>query len=72
MSNTSAYRCLEPHMHLQSPIHYSNVALIDPVTKAAVRVSRQYLEDGTKVLSCIAKALLVVTQRQQYKAGLLE
>ena len=34
---------------LQSPIHYSNVALIDPVTKGAVRVSRQYLEDGSKV-----------------------
>ena len=34
---------------LQSPIHYSNVALIDPVTKATVRISRRYLEDGTKV-----------------------
>lgn len=37
------------HLHLQSPIHYSNVALVDPVTKAAVRVARRYLEDGEKV-----------------------
>lgn len=34
---------------LQKPIAYSNVALIDPVTKAACRASWRYLEDGTKV-----------------------
>ena len=40
---------LQSFCTLQSPIHYSNVALIDPVTKAPVRISRRYLEDGTKV-----------------------
>ena len=34
---------------LQKPIAYSNVALIDPVTKAACRSRWRYLEDGTKV-----------------------
>ncbi len=34
---------------LQSPLHYSNVALVDPVTKGAVRVAKRFLEDGTKV-----------------------
>lgn len=34
---------------MQKPIAYSNVALIDPVTKAACRSSWRYLEDGTKV-----------------------
>lgn len=33
----------------QTPIHYSNVRLIDPVTKAPVRVAWRYLEDGSKV-----------------------
>lgn len=36
-------------MTVQAPIHYSNVALIDPVTKGAVRVQWRFLEDGTKV-----------------------
>lgn len=34
---------------IESPIHYSNVALVDPVTNAPVRVSWRYLEDGSKV-----------------------
>jgi len=34
---------------VQSPLHYSNVALVDPVTKKAVRVAKRFLEDGTKV-----------------------
>ena len=35
--------------HTQTPIHYSNVRLVDPVTKAPVRVAWRYLEDGSKV-----------------------
>jgi Ribosomal proteins 50S L24/mitochondrial 39S L24 len=34
---------------LQTPIYYSNVRLVDPVTKAPVRVAWRYLEDGSKV-----------------------
>lgn len=34
---------------VESPLHYSNVALVDPVTKKAVRVAKRFLEDGTKV-----------------------
>lgn len=34
---------------IEKPIAYSNVALIDPVTKAPCRSSWRYLEDGTKV-----------------------
>ena len=34
---------------MQSPIHYSNVMLADPVTGKPVRVQWRYLEDGTKV-----------------------
>ena len=34
---------------VQKPVAYSNVSLIDPVTKAACRVSWRYLADGTKV-----------------------
>ena len=30
-------------------MHYSNVNLVDPVTGFPTRVTRQYLEDGTKV-----------------------
>ena len=30
-------------------MHYSNVNLVDPVTGLPTRVSRKYLEDGTKV-----------------------
>jgi len=33
----------------QTPIHYSNVRLVDPVTKSPVRVAWRFLEDGTKV-----------------------
>ena len=46
MFQSQLYRA---ELSIQGPIHYSNVSLIDPVTKAAVRVSRRYLEDGTKV-----------------------
>jgi large subunit ribosomal protein L24 len=34
---------------VESPIAYSNVSLIDPVTKHPVKVSWRYLEDGSKV-----------------------
>lgn len=30
-------------------IHYSSVNLVDPVTNLPTRISRKYLEDGTKV-----------------------
>ena len=33
----------------EKSIHYSNVNLIDPVTGLPTRVTRKYLEDGTKV-----------------------
>lgn len=33
----------------ESPLHYSNVQLIDPVTNAPVRVTWRFLEDGSKV-----------------------
>lgn len=36
-------------MSVESPVSYSNVSLIDPVTKAPVKVSWRYLEDGSKV-----------------------
>ena len=42
-----------PHIPLslffQTPIHYSNVRLVDPVTKQPVRVGWRFLEDGAKV-----------------------
>ena len=34
---------------VESPIAYSNVSLIDPVTKHPVKAAWRYLEDGTKV-----------------------
>ncbi|KAL0040764.1 hypothetical protein WJX79_004793 [Trebouxia sp. C0005] len=34
---------------IEKPIAYSNVALVDPVTKAPCRSTWRYLEDGTKV-----------------------
>ncbi|GMH43707.1 hypothetical protein BSKO_11629 [Bryopsis sp. KO-2023] len=34
---------------VESPIHYSNVQLIDPVNQSPVRCQWRYLEDGTKV-----------------------
>ncbi|CAL5225362.1 g8165 [Coccomyxa viridis] len=34
---------------MESPLHYSNVMLADPVTGRPVRVGWRYLEDGTKV-----------------------
>lgn len=34
---------------VESPLHYSNVALVDPVSGGAVRASWRFLEDGTKV-----------------------
>ena len=37
---------------LQSPIHYSNVMLADPVTGKPVRTQWRFLEDGTKVRAC--------------------
>jgi ribosomal protein L24 len=35
----------------ESPLHYSNVQLIDPITNSPVRVTWRYLEDGSKVSS---------------------
>ena len=34
---------------MESPVHYSNVNLVDPVTGSPVRVGRRFLDDGTKV-----------------------
>ena len=39
----------------QTPIHYSNVRLVDPVTRAPVRVSWRFLEDGSKVRVTVGK-----------------
>ena len=36
----------------ESPLHYSNVQLVDPVTNAPVRVTWRFLEDGTKARCC--------------------
>lgn len=36
-------------LHLQSPVHYSNVMLADPVTGGPVRATWRYLENGSKV-----------------------
>jgi ribosomal protein L24 len=39
----------------ESPLHYSNVQLVDPVTKAPVRSTWRFLEDGSKVhMKCSA------------------
>ena len=48
---------------MQSPLHYSNVALVDPVTKKAVRVAKRFLKDGTKV---VALAIQENTQEQRW------
>lgn len=37
---------------VESPLHYSNVQLVDPVTNAPVRVTWRFLEDGSKVRGC--------------------
>ena len=34
---------------VEAPIHYSNVNLVDPVSKKPTRVAMRFLEDGTKV-----------------------
>ena len=34
---------------MESPVHYSNVSLVDPVTGSPVRVGMRFLDDGTKV-----------------------
>eukprot|EP00897_Mesotaenium_endlicherianum_P000457 jgi/Mesen1/10411/ME000081S09797 len=34
---------------IESPVHVSNVSLMDPVTGAPCRVTWRYLEDGTRV-----------------------
>ena len=34
---------------MESPIHYSNVNLVDPVTGSPTRIAMRYLEDGSKV-----------------------
>lgn len=47
---------------VESPLHYSNVSLIDPVTKQPVRVSWCFLEDGSKVRQTkgkLASALVI-------------
>lgn len=45
MNAAHADRC---HANAQSPIHYSNVMLADPVTGKPVRTQWRFLEDGTK------------------------
>lgn len=34
---------------MESPLHYSNVSVVDPVTNAPVKVTWRYMEDGSKV-----------------------
>jgi|TARA_B110000977_G_scaffold129249_1_gene164837 large subunit ribosomal protein L24 len=34
---------------MESPVHYSNISLVDPVTGSPVRVGMRFLDDGTKV-----------------------
>ena len=34
---------------VESPLHYSNVSLVDPVTNAPVKTTWRFLEDGNKV-----------------------
>lgn len=36
-------------INVESPLHYSNVSLVDPVNNSPVRVCWRFLEDGTKV-----------------------
>lgn len=36
-------------IHMEAPIHVSNVMLYDPKTKAGTRVSHKVLDDGKKV-----------------------
>ena len=47
--NGDLYCLLTSQVLAQSPLHYSNVMLADPVTGRPVRVGWRYLEDGTKV-----------------------
>lgn len=64
---------------VESPVAYSNVSLIDPVTKHPVKVTWRYLEDGTKVRvtrgnlasgSIIARPE-ILTQRRKLKPASL-
>ena len=34
---------------MPSPIHVSNVALVDPIKQVPTRIQYRYLEDGSKV-----------------------
>ena len=45
----------------QSPIHYSNVMIADPVTGGPVRTTWRYLEDGTKVQSLAPQFAAIFT-----------
>ena len=52
----------------ESPIHISNVALIDPETGRATRILNGYLEDGTKVrVSKKSGAVIPKPDRSQLK-----
>jgi len=53
---------------VESPIHYSNVALVDPVTNEAVRAEWVWLEDGTPVRQSRGKkASKTIIPRPQFK-----
>lgn len=41
----------------ESPLHYSNVQLVDPVTKEPVRVTWRFLDDGSKVHAALRAVL---------------
>ncbi len=40
---------------VKAPVHYSNVMLVDPVSKKPVRTIFRYLPDGTKVRLSLSK-----------------
>lgn len=58
---------------MESPIHYSNIALIDPVTKKATSIKTRFLQDGSKAR--IAKSGAVIqkppplARKKDRKAG---
>lgn len=61
VSEWCLYRLLTSHVVVQSPLHYSNVMLADPVTGRPVRVGWRYLEDGTKVSAIYHLSMIVLT-----------
>jgi len=53
-------------VQMESPIHYSNVQLVDPVSKKPTRTRIRYLEDGSKV-RLAAKSGAIIPKPNLYK-----